>query len=250
MDFATARVDKSLGVHHGDDAGLWVEFERKPIQNNSKSTEAGRPIFDEFDYINIVVPGGKTKVSRKATEEDKKRFQAHWELYQRKINGASGDKVIGTPIDQWNALSVSQVHEMRAIGIMTVDQIANLNDAGIQAIGMGGRELKAKAQAFISQASGNAEFESLAAENERLAEQLALQKVQFDDMAARVEALTRKMSAQSQIVPQLNQGAVIPNVQYEQSEGPEFTYKTPEAPLYEAQPVQIPKRRGRPPKTA
>lgn len=247
MDFATARVDKSLSVTHGDDAGLWVEFHRKAIQNNFKSTEAGRPIFDEFDYVDIVIPGGKTKVSRKATEQDKERFKAHWALYQAKQNGATGDAVIGTPLDQWPALSTSQVHEMRAMGIRTVDQIANLNDQGIQAIGMGGRELKAKAVAFLASASGNAEFESLAAENERLSEQLALQKKQMDDMAARVEALTRQMSATTQIVPQLNAGAQIPD--YPTDQTPEFEYKVPAAPLYEAQPVEIPKRRGRPPKS-
>lgn len=246
MDFAMARVDKSLAVHHGDDAGLWVEFIRKAVQNNAKSTEAGRPIFDEFDYIEITTPGGKSKVSRKANEEDKKRFSSHWELYQAKQNGATGDMVIGTPIDQWPALSTGQVHEFRAIGIRTVDQIANLNDQGIQAIGMGGRELKARAQAFLAKASGNAEFEGLAAENERLSEQVALQKTQMEDMAARVEALTRQMTAQAQVVPQLNAGAQI--VESPQQEEPVFEYKTPEVPLYESQPVEIPKRRGRPPK--
>ena len=49
--------------------GALVEFYRDAIQNNFKSAEAGRPIFDEKDFVRIQTPGDtRTVITRQSRE--------------------------------------------------------------------------------------------------------------------------------------------------------------------------------------
>lgn len=244
---AVARVNRDLSVTHGDDAGLYVEFKREAVQNQAKSEEAGRPIFDEFDYCHITVPGGKTKVVERVTEHHKDRFPRHWAKYQEMLGGKTGETLIGTPLDQWPALGVARVMELRALGIHTVDQLANLNDNGIGALGMGGRELKARAAAFLAQATNNSEAEFLAAENLHQAEQIEQLQQQLAQLSAQVKAM------QAQPVQGLTPSPIEP---YQAQILAHPAVSEPAAPMPPVLPgtfadettVTLPVRRGRPPK--
>jgi hypothetical protein len=240
---AIAKINRDLSVSHGDDQGLFVVFERKAVQNKVKSEAAGRPIFDEFDYIEITIPGGKTKVVEKVTDHHKQRFPKHWELHQKMLDGKTGASLIGTPLDQWPAMSVSQVHEMRALGIHTVDQLAHLNENGISAIGRGGRELKAKAAAFIAQASGDAEAEALAAENIRQADEITDLRNQIAQLAEQMRQMQNAKSNPAS-VEQPAYVAADEGLQHPQVPAPTFQPGT----LSDPHEIAIPARRGRPPK--
>ncbi len=53
-----ATLDNSQTVNlYASDHKLFVSFYTKPVLNPLKSTEAGRQVFDEVDYIRIVTPG-------------------------------------------------------------------------------------------------------------------------------------------------------------------------------------------------
>lgn len=41
------------------DIRLFKQFYKRAVLNRVRSAEAGRPIFDEVDYIRIIVPGSK-----------------------------------------------------------------------------------------------------------------------------------------------------------------------------------------------
>jgi hypothetical protein len=167
-----------------DSEGLIAEFFPHAIQNNHRSSNEGRPIFETHPYVRILIPGDKHSiVERKATDADKLRFQRQWQAFQ----AGQAPVESGTPIEQWPQLTVSQVAEFKAMHIRTVEHLAGLNDSYIAKLGPGGRELVSKAKAFIAQAKDTAEAQRLAAENESLRNDIASLKEQIAQLAARLE---------------------------------------------------------------
>jgi hypothetical protein len=165
--------------------GLIAEFFPQAVQNNYQSSLAGRPIFETFPFVRILIPGDKHSiVERKATDADKARFRRHWEAFQ----AGQAPVESGTPIEQWPQLTVAQVAEFKALHIRTVEHLANLSDGNIAKLGPGGRELVQKAKAFIATAKDTAEAQRLAAENEHLKSEIANLKEQIATIAARLEA--------------------------------------------------------------
>lgn len=151
------------------DAGLIVVFSREPVQNDAKSEISGRPIFDDVEMVTILKPDSRDIVGpRPVTDVDRRRFSVRYAEYRK----ADAQVLEGTPVEQWPALSKIQVHELRAFGIRTVEQLAGLADAGPTGPGGTGHglapELIARAQAFLDHARDGATVERLAAENTRL----------------------------------------------------------------------------------
>ncbi|MEH7838012.1 hypothetical protein V7796_20365 [Rhizobium laguerreae] len=68
-------------------------------------------------------------------ENDKQRFS---DAYKRFKEGAAArEQLTGTPLSQWPYLKPSQIKELEAVNIYTVEQLAALSDTVKQKIGMG-----------------------------------------------------------------------------------------------------------------
>jgi len=168
-------------------------FYIKPVQNNFKSAQAGRAMFDDVEYIEITIAGDKTsRLDRKVTDVERARFPKQYERFKAGIT-ASHD---GTSIEQWPQISRSQAEEMKHMGIHTVEALAELSDTAIQKLGMGYRSLSQRAKAFLDVANGTADTSKLIAENEalqsnvnNLTNQVQQLVEQNTKMAARLEAL-------------------------------------------------------------
>lgn len=150
--FAEATVHKSgnqLHVTHGDDKECYVEFRLEAVHMQADSEKEGRPIYKDFPYIRIMFPGDKTKVvDRPVTDNDKIRFPNQWAAFERQ-----GEQVqSGTPITEWSILTKSQALEMKAIGIHTVEHLANVSDQNLT--WLGAREYRDKARAWLEAAKG------------------------------------------------------------------------------------------------
>jgi len=105
--------------------GVWPKFFHRAVQNKAKSEEAGRPIHDQVEWLEIVVAGDRnSKVSRKVRDEDKGRWPAQYHAFK------SGEKMPlqGTPLEQWTQLGTDQVADLKSMGIMTVEMLAGLSD--------------------------------------------------------------------------------------------------------------------------
>lgn len=120
---------------HNPDQRLAVRFYLRAVQNEFESNRQGRPIFEDRDYIEIMVPGDNTtKIDTAVREDHKQRFPLQWAHYQ---NRHSGDqREVGTPLSAWPRLSVGQVEEMKALKFFTVESVANATDQGLQKLGM------------------------------------------------------------------------------------------------------------------
>jgi len=194
MDLATAKIEQS-GIsdyiaYHGDDRNLFVQFEMVAEKQGFESEAQGRPVFKDQAYITIMFPGDKTrKISRRVQMNpmesapfppDPERFPKQWAAFQSQQE----QPVTGMPIDQWAPLTKSMAAELKANRVFTVEQLSAVPDSALHTLGMGGRELREKAQVWLKQAESGAETLRLTAENAQLRSDLELLKAQVAEIAA------------------------------------------------------------------
>ena len=185
MDFATAQVKQNgsnFHVSHGDDTNLFVEFRKEARTNIFKSEQEGRPIFEDVVYITINFPGDRTKkIDRPVTDEDKARFSRHWDAY---VRNEDGQHIIGTRLEQWPILSKSEIAELKALNIFTVEQLSDVPDSALN--WFGARELRTKAKAWILLAKDSAASMMFAKENDILKTEIERLKVQMNEISSEV----------------------------------------------------------------
>lgn len=173
--------------------GIFPKFFIKAVQDHPASEEEGRPIFKDVEYVEIRIAGDKsTVVVRKASDEDKARWQPVYDAFKAGLD----QPIEGTPVDQWPALSVSKVAELKALNIHTVEALCDLPDTGLTKLGMGARELQKKAQAFMDAAKGGALEEKQAAYIARLEQKIELLEGQIKDLGAKPRQRKRRTKAE------------------------------------------------------
>lgn len=150
---------------------LHVEFFTRAVQNPRASKEKGRPIFEDKEFVRIRFPGDRNRTheafaTEKALRDPQSnewlsyidRFPRHYEAFKK------GQAYIGegTPLAELVFLTESQRAELRALNIHTAESLAAMEGVPLKQLGMGGRELKNQAQAYLDNASGSASVTKMA----------------------------------------------------------------------------------------
>jgi len=187
----------------GADSRLAVTFYKRSVKQDDESLAAGRPIFKEFDFVRICVPGDNlTEIDTYANESHKTRFPRQWSHYQNQVGNQ--EQIIGTPIEQWPLISRSQADELKGIKFHTVESVANCSDQQLQRIGMiagmSPHSFREKAKAFLNLANESAEIsqreaelQALRAENDKIkAETEAKLTAMQEQMSAILAAVAEK----------------------------------------------------------
>jgi hypothetical protein len=151
-----------------------------------ESLAAGRSIYRDADFVGITNPGSRdefVKRCTKLTDPYHKQAYAQWKTTQQQ-------PVDGTPLTQVPWLSQSQIKELNAINIMSLEHLAEMSDATIQRVGMGGNDLRKKAQTYIKAATDTAlvmrletELQSRDRDIERLTKEIQSISARFDAAA-------------------------------------------------------------------
>lgn len=157
-----------------------VRFFTHVDQNPTKSREKGRPIYDEMEAVEISFGGDRLmkrvfpahSFARYFTTPDGQteeqtyamRFSEHYKRFKSGKEQAQD----GTPLEELTFLTKGKRMELKALGIHTAENLAALDGQPLKSLGMGGREMKNQAQAYLDSASGSAVATKLAAENEDL----------------------------------------------------------------------------------
>lgn len=167
----------SYRVQHGTDAGLYVEFYLEAVKDEEATIEAGRPIFFDREYIKIIPVGDKmTVICEPVTDE----YRFRWPQKYAAFKAQQHQPQEGTPLEQWPPLTKSQVLTFKGANVHTVEQLANVSDGNLSNLGMGARDLREKAIAYIKSAEGSAGV-------------LAMQQ-QLNDAMKQIEALKNQLS--------------------------------------------------------
>ena len=197
----------------GADSRLAVQFYKKSVKQDIASDEAGRPIFKEFDFVRIMIPGDNlTEIDTYAQESHKARFPRQWAHYQNQV--ANHQDIIGTPLDQWPQVTRSQADELRGLKFHTVESIADCSDQQLQRIGMvagmSPHNFRLKAKAFLNLANDSAEVAHREEELQALRQENDKIKAETDaKLAAMQEQMSALLAAVAEKTPKTRKPKVV-----------------------------------------
>jgi len=164
-----------------DNPRLHVTFYTEPVEDKIASEEAGHPVFRDQELVKIKFPADTKRVHVAPADECalrhpetgqpwsyKERFPKHYEAFksQQEYHGA------GTPLSEATFLSKAQVLNLQAKNIYDIETLADMDGAGLKALGMGSRNWKNQAMAYRDRASEAALDNKLMAENQKLLERI------------------------------------------------------------------------------
>jgi len=158
------------------ESGIYPKFYLKSVQHTAASREAGRPIFRDIEWVDIIIAGDKNCMpSRKVSDADRLRFPVQYNAFQKNQEAP----LEGTPLKEWAILTPAQVSELNYLNFYTVESIAEMPDTALQTIGLGGRELKNKAIEWLKSAENGAVSQKLIDENAQLRQDIDMLKDQI-----------------------------------------------------------------------
>lgn len=162
----------------------WPEFFIEPRQNKAKTAKEGRPVFDDVEYVRIIMPGNRRDIPvERVNDQHRQRWPKQYEAFKGGQELSEG----GTPLEQWSRVTRSQVEELRYFHIRTVEHLAKAPDQVLQNF-MDGYRLREAAQLFMKDAEGLAPMTELAAQNEQLQSRVASLESQLQQAIARMES--------------------------------------------------------------
>jgi hypothetical protein len=188
---------------------LVVTFKYLPMENAAESLKAGRPIFEDVEVCEIRAPGMRdwkvfpahffarwvddpfTGTQRQETYAE--RFQHQYRQFQ----AHAAQTKTGTPLDYAKFLTDARRAELRAMNVYTVEALAAVDGAELKNLGMGARDLKNQAIAYLEETKNGAvskqmevELEALRTRNVLLEEDNAMLR----SLKAKAEAEFAEMS--------------------------------------------------------
>jgi hypothetical protein len=159
-------------------------FKVHTLKNDAKSRDAGRPIFDEMEVVEVRFAGDKLKISvfpahdicGEAVDEDgntrKITYAERWSRQYERFKSKHAQVAEGTPLAELPFLTEAKRSELRALSIYTAEALAALDGHPLNNLGQGGRDLKNQAQAYLDRAAGTADVTKMAAQIADLQQQL------------------------------------------------------------------------------
>lgn len=186
----------------------YVAFESRTEEDKKASNEEGRIIMREKHYARITPPGsrdvhyeaipewwGKLELEAKTGRilpEWLTRWQANYEQFKK------GQEIPleGTPIRGWKLLTGAQQEMCIQANILTVEDLATIPAEGISRIGMGGQELRRRAEAWLIQWQSSEEaivkLLALQRENDVLKETVANLTSKVEELSAQIDTKGKK----------------------------------------------------------
>lgn len=179
------------------------KFEKRYIQNEARSREEGRPVFDEREVISFIIGGdSKSAPEQRVTDEIRQRFPEEYAAFKR------GEEIAqsGTPLEMWPWLNTAQVKHLKYLNVFSVEQLAEGGEKLAGSLGMGGRTLVSQAQAWLETAKNGAVPTRLVEENESLKAEVERLRNQIDEIGAQSAKLEKRVETYQ---TRADQGSII-----------------------------------------
>jgi hypothetical protein len=188
-----------------EDAPLkpFVRFQREAVENKSETLRQGHYVATDVDYVFVTPPYSKDIFKQKVAawfsqiEQDaqNQRIPSEWVSDYKKAYDyfKKGQELPldGIAIKGWGVISPAQQETLIKMHILTVEQLAAVNDEGLKRIGMGSVDLKNKAKAWLlslkKSGSVSIEIAQLKKENEELKKNLEILMSKFEALPKETE---------------------------------------------------------------
>jgi hypothetical protein len=174
-----------------DDAVVAL-FKDFAVKNEAKSVQAGRPIYDDIEVVELRYPGSKNWCAYPANsfshwgidpqtgEQLKVSYAERFSRQYRQFKAHSTQTKSGTPLAHAPFLTEGRRAELRAQNIYTVEALASIDGVELKNLGQGGRDMKNAAMEYIAESQSGAvniqmqaEMEALRAKNQAMEEDIA-----------------------------------------------------------------------------
>lgn len=170
-----------------------VEFELRPKQlpaqmDGEGKPISGRPLFEDVIWCKQTLPGGKTVLERewdkiKQSERLESKLDQYFEAWEKNRE----DPVEGTRIELFPVLTPAQIKTLRSAGVKSIEELAEMTEEGIKAMGMGARAQVEEAKAYLANAQDSGV----------VAKQVAALKVELDDVRESIKDKDETISVQA-----------------------------------------------------
>ncbi|MFI0489337.1 MAG: hypothetical protein ACH344_08670 [Yersinia sp. (in: enterobacteria)] len=166
-------------AQYGDDSHVFVEFSLDAVLDQFKMDEEGIPVYNDVEMITITLPGDRVStLVEKVTPEHRKRFKKQYDAWKE----GSEAPIEGLPLTEWPVITKAQALNLKILKIFSVEQLAQLPDTRIDALGLGGRDLRDKAKAYLDRAVGAKEITQLFARIKKLEDESAAKDLRIEEL--------------------------------------------------------------------
>jgi len=170
----------------GGDRGMVCMFYNRAVHNAAKSAQSGRPFYEDKIFVRIHPPGERLNiVDREATDTDRKRFPAQWQQFRQNKQ----QQPEGTPIELLYPDYPSVPAMLRASGVQTIEQCADLSATAIDGIGMGAQRYVNAAKKYLEAAAKGGATTQMRHELEERDREIKVLKKQVADMKEQLQQL-------------------------------------------------------------
>lgn len=155
--------DAIMEVTERKERAPYIRFETVTEEDIPATRAMGRFVGKDVDYALITPPYSR--------DINKHKLPQYWELLKSDVEGGrfrrewyddwmkkyetykQGKEIPpdGVPVRGWGVISPAQQETLIRMNILTVEDVAGMNDEGIKRIGMGAIELRTKAKAWLAQ---------------------------------------------------------------------------------------------------
>lgn len=226
----------------------YPRFHIETVRDPVASEREGREIWRDEERVEIFLPGNPTtRPVQRVTEDHKRRWPKEYEAFKAGLEMS----VDGTPLEQWNILSKSQVMELKALGLMTVEHVADMGQQTTQRIPIGGQRLKTLASAYLDDAVAQAELSKKTAENEKLQGQVTELQAKVTELGSLLDRVHSELQGLRNAPNPIASTAPmmldpVERARIDQARSFQPSEAMPQSSLDSL--PDLPRRRGRPPK--
>jgi hypothetical protein len=198
-------------IMQNDPGGMaYVKFERVAIEDKAASLAAGHYVARDIDMAYITPPYSKDIMKYKVVNwfeqlttdvrngripnEFLDKYRAAYTAWQQ----GQELPLDGFPIKGWGVCSPAQQETLIKMHVLTVEQLAAINDEGIFRLGMGGVDLKNKANAWLKAIK---KAGPVTIENAALKKQVEDQSLTIANLENKINELSRMITHSSQFQP-------------------------------------------------
>jgi len=175
------------GKQYADDKKLAVKFEIRPFKMDYLSAKEGRPIYQDMEYISIIIPGSRDVLTAPLDDAYKARFKERYDRWKADNNP---EFLQGTILSELPWITKSQVAELAHNNVRTVEQLAGLSDANASQF-MGNHQLRERAKKYLEAAAGEAPLTRMQAELEQRDNHIQVLERKVEELTAAFEAMNK-----------------------------------------------------------
>lgn len=173
----------------------YVQFEQRPIEDREQTIKAGGIVMKDEDWVVVMQAGSKDTVEKKAVEwlasieklaaqgTYPREWAQHFKAQYNAFKEGQDVPELGLSVKHWPSVTAAQAANLLAARVRTVEDVAVMNEETINRVGMGSRELKKKAQAYLDSREAN-----------KAAEMITALKAEVDSKDARLATLEQRLA--------------------------------------------------------